>query len=49
MRGEHSLLVCYDIADKKRLRMVERITEGFGYRIQDSVFFVVRLIYYRQC
>lgn len=39
MRGEHSLLVCYDIADKKRLCKVERITEGFGYRIQDSVFF----------
>ena len=39
MRGEHSLLVCYDIADKRRLRKVEHITEGFGYRIQDSVFF----------
>lgn len=39
MRGEHSFLICYDIADSKRLRYVERIVEGFGYRIQDSVFF----------
>ena len=39
MRGERSLLVCYDIADAKRLRKVERITEGYGYRIQESVFF----------
>lgn len=39
MRGERSLLVCYDIANEKRLRKVERITEGYGYRLQDSVFF----------
>lgn len=39
MRGERSLLVCYDIADVKRLRKVEHITEGYGYRIQESVFF----------
>ena len=39
MRGERSLLVCYDIADAKRLRKVERITEGYGYRLQESVFF----------
>ena len=39
MRGERSMLVCYDIADAKRLRKVERITEGYGYRLQESVFF----------
>ena len=39
MRGERSLLVCYDISNEKRLRKVERIVEGYGYRIQDSVFF----------
>ena len=39
MRGERSLLVCYDIANSKRLRKVERIIEGFGHRIQESVFF----------
>lgn len=39
MRGERSLLVCYDIANEKRLRKVERITEGYGYRVQKSVFF----------
>ena len=39
MRGERSLLVCYDIANAKRLRKVERITEGYGYRLQESVFF----------
>ena len=39
MRGERSLLVCYDISTDKRLRKVERIMEGYGYRIQESVFF----------
>ena len=39
MRGERSLLVCYDIADAKRLRKVERVTEGYGYRLQESVFY----------
>ena len=39
MRGERSLLVCYDISNEKRLRKVERIVEGYGYRIQNSVFF----------
>ena len=39
MRGERSLLVCYDISNEKRLRKVERITEGYGYRLQESVFF----------
>jgi CRISPR-associated protein Cas2 len=31
-------LVCYDIADAKRLRRVERLCSDFGYRAQDSVF-----------
>ena len=35
-----STLVCYDIADPKRLRQVARICEDFGYRKQKSVFLV---------
>jgi CRISPR-associated protein Cas2 len=31
-------LVSYDIADPKRLRQVARIMEGYGYRVQFSVF-----------
>ena len=31
-------LVCYDIADPKRLRRVARICESYGSRIQYSVF-----------
>jgi CRISPR-associated protein Cas2 len=31
-------LVCYDIADPKRLRRVAALLEGFGQRIQKSVF-----------
>jgi CRISPR-associated protein Cas2 len=33
-----SYLVCYDIADPKRLRKVATICEDFGYRRQYSVF-----------
>lgn len=33
-----SYLVCYDIADPKRLRKVARACEDFGYRKQFSVF-----------
>jgi CRISPR-associated protein Cas2 len=33
-----SYLVCYDIADPKRLRKVARCCEDFGYRKQFSVF-----------
>lgn len=32
-------LVCYDIADPKRLRKVARACEDFGRRYQFSVFF----------
>ena len=35
-----SYLVCYDIADPKRLRKVARLCEDFGYRKQYSVFLV---------
>jgi CRISPR-associated protein Cas2 len=31
-------IVSYDIADSKRLRRVARVIEGFGSRIQYSVF-----------
>jgi len=31
-------LVSYDISDDKRLRLVAKTLEGFGYRIQYSVF-----------
>lgn len=31
-------LISYDIADPKRLRRVARIMEGYGYRVQYSVF-----------
>jgi len=31
-------IVTYDIANPKRLRSVARISEGFGYRLQYSVF-----------
>jgi CRISPR-associated protein Cas2 len=35
-----SVLVCYDIANPKRLRKVARTCEDFGYRKQYSVFLV---------
>jgi CRISPR-associated protein Cas2 len=31
-------IVSYDIANPKRLRYVARLAEGFGYRLQFSVF-----------
>ena len=31
-------IVSYDIANPKRLRNVARVAEGFGYRLQYSVF-----------
>lgn len=39
MRGLRSFLVCYDIADPARLRKIERLIAGYGYRLQASVFF----------
>lgn len=34
----HSYLVCYDIADAKRLRAVFKIMRGWGDHLQFSVF-----------
>lgn len=34
----HKFLICYDIADAKRLRHVARVCESYGSRIQFSVF-----------
>ena len=35
----HSFLVCYDIRDSKRLRLVHRICKGYGEPWQYSIFF----------
>lgn len=32
------IVVCYDIRCPKRLRKVARLLEGYGDRVQDSVF-----------
>jgi len=37
-RGPRLWLVCYDIADPKRLRRVYRLMRGFGDHVQFSVF-----------
>jgi len=34
----HRYLVCYDVADPKRLRRVAKVVEEYGTRIQFSVF-----------
>ena len=34
-------LVCYDIRDPKRLRLVHRIVKGYGESWQYSIFFCV--------
>ena len=31
-------LICYDIANPRRLRRAARVCERFGQRVQDSVF-----------
>ncbi len=36
--NQRRYVVSYDIADPKRLRGVARIAEGYGYRLQFSVF-----------
>lgn len=38
MSRRRRYLVCYDIADPKRLRQVAKICESFGSRLQCSVF-----------
>lgn len=35
---EELTVVCYDIADDKRRRAVVRVLEGYGIRVQESVF-----------
>lgn len=37
-REMRTLLVCYDIAAPKRLQQMARLMEGFGTRLQRSVF-----------
>jgi len=39
MAAIRAYLVCYDISTPKRLRRVAKILEGYGIRIQESVFF----------
>lgn len=36
--NQRRYIVSYDVADPKRLRSVARIVEGYGYRLQFSVF-----------
>jgi len=38
MRAASYYLVCYDIADEKRLRRIARLMEDFGVRVLYSVF-----------
>ena len=39
MAEQHAYLVTYDISDEKRLYKTAHIMEGYGFRIQDSVFY----------
>jgi CRISPR-associated protein Cas2 len=38
MQGAHWWLVCYDVRDPKRLRRTAKHMEGYGSRLQYSVF-----------
>jgi CRISPR-associated protein Cas2 len=38
MQGTHWWLICYDVRDKKRLRKTAKHMEGYGERMQYSVF-----------
>jgi CRISPR-associated protein Cas2 len=38
MSNRQRYLVCYDIADPKRLRLTAKVCESYGSRIQFSVF-----------
>ncbi|MBK6744811.1 MAG: CRISPR-associated endonuclease Cas2 [Hydrogenophilales bacterium] len=31
-------VICYDIADRRRLARVAKVMEGFGERVQESLF-----------
>jgi len=39
---QHDFVVCYDIADVKRLRKIAKCLEKHAFRIQKSVFFYPR-------
>lgn len=39
MSGQRSFLVFYDVSSPRRLRRMERVLAGYGYRVQESVFF----------
>ena len=39
MADQHAYLVVYDISNSKRLNRTARILEGYGFRIQESVFY----------
>jgi len=36
--GQELVLLAYDVADPQRLRRVARVCEGYGQRVQRSVF-----------
>ena len=38
MAARRQYLVMYDVSDPKRLRRMDRLISGYGYRIQYSVF-----------
>lgn len=38
MAARRQYLVMYDISDSKRLRRMDRLISGYGYRIQYSIF-----------
>ena len=38
MQGTHWWLICYDVRDPKRLRKTAKHMEGYGERMQYSVF-----------
>lgn len=38
MNGRNIFLLCYDIADPRRLRRVFKVAKGFGVAMQYSVF-----------
>ncbi len=38
MQGTHWWLICYDVRDAKRLRKTAKHMEGYGERMQYSVF-----------
>lgn len=38
MSGQNWHLVCYDVRDPKRLRKTAKVLEGYGERVQFSIF-----------